>query len=149
MLSEINRKIETIISQRPDTDINEGSKLLSNPELSVSNKVICFDTIESFSCLSDSTSLNSVHDDLAIYIPHIVKKKIMKGEFVDLHTLLNKHADFETQESRVLFMNGQLTLKPTNAPKIINIDARLDAFFKNIYEDLFDITCRPQVLSSI
>lgn len=40
-----------------------------------------------------------MHDDLAIHIPRLVKRKIMKGKFVEPHTLLNEHAYFETQES--------------------------------------------------
>lgn len=147
MLPEINRKIETIISQRLDTSMNEGSKISSNPELSVLNEVICFDTIESPSCLSDPPSINSVHDDLAMHVPHLVKQKIMKGEFVELHTLLNKQADFDTQESRVLFMNGQLTLKPTNATKITSIDAWLDAFF--IYMSIYLSSHVDQTLNII
>lgn len=63
----------------------------------------------------------------------------MKGEFVELHTLLNKHAGFYTQENSVLFMNGQLLLKPYKCNQITTIDAWLDAFF--IYEYLFVITC--------
>lgn len=41
----------------------------------------------------------------------------MNGEFIKLHTLLNKQSDSEAQENRVLFMNRQFTLKPTNAIK--------------------------------
>lgn len=67
-------------------------------DLSASKK-LCFDTIKSSSSLSDSTSLNSVYDDLVIHIPRIVKRKIMKGKFVEPHTLLNEHAYFETQKS--------------------------------------------------
>ncbi|XP_052674783.1 uncharacterized protein LOC128156619 [Crassostrea angulata] len=77
----------------------------------------------------------------------LVKLKIMKGEFVELNTLLNKQADFDTQESRVLFMNGQLTLKPTNATKITSIDAWLDAFF--IYMSIYLSSHVDQTLSLI
>lgn len=98
MLPEINKKIETIISQRLDTSIDEGTKISSNPDLSVSNEVICFDTIEP-PCLFGSPNIISVHDDLAMHVPQLVKQKIMKGEFVELNTLLNKQADFDTQDS--------------------------------------------------
>lgn len=112
----------------------EGSKISSNSspttisELSDSNEVSFFDANESLSYLSKSQSINSVHDDLAMHAPQLAKQKIIKGEFVKLHTLLNKHAYFDTQESRLLVMNGQLTLKPTNATKITTLGDWLDAF---------------------
>lgn len=84
MLPEINRETETIISQWLDTSMNEDSRISSNPspttvsELSVLNEVICFDTFESPSCLSDLQCINSVQDDLAMHVPQLVKKKSLK-----------------------------------------------------------------------
>lgn len=83
MLSERNRKIESIISQRLDSSMNGGSKISSNSsptttctsELSVLNEVSCFNSTESPSCLFDSWSINSVHDDLAMLVSQLVTQK--------------------------------------------------------------------------
>lgn len=113
MLPEINRRIESIISQRLDTPSSsaEGSKVSStsitstdNVQNSDSDQVICLDNI-SPSC-SMPQSIISVNDDLGMHVTQSVKQKIMKGEFVELHTLLNKQTDIDAQESRVLFTNG-------------------------------------------
>lgn len=135
MIPELNKAIETIISKRLDT--SEGSHVSFNqsatcnnqhsvPNLSDSDDVVCFDAI-SPSC--SSQSITSIHDDISMHVPQSVKQKIMNGEFIELHTLLNKQNDLEAQENKVLFMNGQFTLKPTNVIKITTIDAWLDAFF--------------------
>ncbi|XP_062585898.1 uncharacterized protein LOC134247577 [Saccostrea cucullata] len=139
MLPEINKRIETIISQHLDTPSTEGSKVSSSTStdnvqnLSNSDQVICFDTF-SPSC-SMPQSITSVNDYLGMHVTPSVKQKIMKGEFVELHTLLNKQTDIEALESRVLFSNGQLTLKPANTIKITTIDTWLDAFF--IYMSIY------------
>lgn len=40
-------------------------------------------------------SLNIVYDDIVIYILCIVKRKIMKGKFVELYIFLNEYVYFE------------------------------------------------------
>jgi hypothetical protein len=137
MLPEINKQIETIISQRlgPNASSTEGSKATSNIACSINESNLCdLDHDSCFDSISPQ-SITSVNDDLGLHVAQSLKQKIMKGEFVELHMLLNKQADIETSESRVIFMNGQLTLKPNNTAKITTIDTWLDAFF--IYMSIY------------
>lgn len=87
-----------------------------------------------FTC--NSLSITSVNDKLGVHVPQATKQKIMNGELVELHCLLNRYTDNEYQnENKITFTNGQFTVKPLGHSKINDIQTWLDAFiiFSSVY----------------
>lgn len=100
MLPEINKSTE-IISKRLDT--TEGRRVFLNQysnnqnsesNVSDSEDVLSFNAISPL-CSSQSISNLSIHDDMGMHVPDSLKQEIMKGEFTELHILLNKQNDSE------------------------------------------------------
>lgn len=78
----------------------------------------------------NSLSITSVNDKLGVHVPQATKQKIMNGELVELHCLLNRYTDNEYQnENKSTFTNGQFTVKSLGHSKINDIQTWLDAFF--------------------
>lgn len=73
----------------------------SEPNVSDSEDVVSFNAISpscsSPLCLSQSISNLSIHDDMGMHVPDSLKQEIMKGEFTELHILLNKQNDSESE----------------------------------------------------
>lgn len=69
-----------------------------------------------------------------MHVAYATKQKIMKGEFVELYSLLDIHQVNE-QENKIVLNNGQLSFKPVNQNNIFDIQTWLDAFF--IYMSLY------------
>lgn len=109
-------------SEAKETEINEGRSNCSyiNQDLNVESDV--------FTC--NSLSITSVNDELGVHVPQATKQKLMNGEFVELHCLLNRYTDNEYQnQNKITFTNGQFTVKPLGHSKINDIQTWLDAFF--------------------
>ena len=80
------------------------------------------------SCLELNNAITSVDDDLGMHVPQSTKQKIVKGEFIELHSLLDRHP-VNDQENKLVLNNGQLSVKPVSQIKILDIQTWLDAFF--------------------
>jgi hypothetical protein len=160
ILPELTKTIHTIISQREDTGAVSNSRNQQPAETSTTasreswaspNMEQNIETINpnqpntcegtSFVCLNDSSNLDlvenaivSINDELGMHVPLSTRQKIMKGEFIELYSLLDRHQVNE-QENKIIFNNGQLSFKPVNQNKIFDILTWLDAFF--IYMSIY------------
>lgn len=79
----------------------------------------------------------SVCDDMSLHVSHANKEKIWKGEYIDLAILLpRKNVSHDNQNQIIKVINGELVLKPKEAPmKIETIETWTDAFF--IFMNIF------------
>lgn len=77
-----------------------------------------------------------------MHVAYATKQKIMKGEFVELYSLLDIHQVNE-QENKIVLNNGQLSFKPVNQNNIFDIQTWLDAFFIFLYEHILSSPSQP------
>lgn len=78
----------------------------------------------------------SANDDISLNVAQAIKEKIVKGEYVDLSTLLVNSTDINAQKQNISFIQGQLTLESAKKTKqITSIEIWTDAFiiFTSIY----------------
>lgn len=88
--------------------------------------------------ISDSTinplPVSSISDDISLNVTTATREKIVKGEYVDLATLLNRAPP--STHSKLVLVNGSLTTEPIHQLQRINsIELWTDAFlvFSYIY----------------
>lgn len=123
----------------PSTDSEQKIETIINPHQPDSCEGTSFDCINVHSNYADldldvNNAIISVNDELGMHVAHATKQKIMKGEFVELYSLLDRH-QVNDQENKIVLNNGQLSFKPVNQNKIFDIQTWLDAFF--IYMSIY------------
>lgn len=123
----------------PSTDSEQKIETIINPHQPDSCEGTSFDCINVRSNNADldldvNNAIISVNDELGMHVAHATKQKIMKGEFVELYSLLDRH-QVNDQENKIVLNNGQLSFKPVNQNKIFDIQTWLDAFF--IYMSIY------------
>ena len=75
--------------------------------------------------------VDSIENSLGFGISHQVKEKIIKGEYIEMSSLLEKN-QYENGEQTVSVVNGELVIQKIRKQKINNVEVWTDAFINFI-----------------